>query len=625
MKYNTPFDNIDMKGQQCKKQLKTVKIINKLVKKTYDGGAGALFTQGSNLLKNIDKGNPFQVAQEMIGLLINLKKFLNAAENKNFRNALISLPYVFSVLKKDVTKDKKNGGDKTNDTSVNKVSNENDTDKNTEKPKNTENTEKKCENQEDKTYDGQTLNYEEFKKKYEEIMNQPDEKKWFSMNLFKKEKFKLKELYEKHDINEILIELNKIDMHDLPIEIASTFMFIKSEIDRIINEEEKIQNASKEKITDPAQNIGNLKLLLKGIKLTCPLAKAASFGMKTAIKAELNTNISLDEAELFKPEILCNLLYLLDKINVKKYEKSMPAGKKGIIKKMAFDTIINDFNKGVAVIDECGLFPVDEQTIKNYKQKMAFFGKEIVNNNLQKLLDGHLSNNPFLNAFKNKIGNLPNKNAAGPGGPAGPTGVVINEIFVYVKDFAEILCEYGIDLELLLYNANKTGIQTGVVLEFLFKKIAAQIEEITKEFGYSVEELTGFSVEELIKGIFAKLYSEGLYNCPNRYLLYKNIHLNTINDKQEIKNNPNNKIRQMFNEVFGYGELLGNLGALQSGKLAVPGNMQMNSSLLQGKLQNGMNRPFPNSMKTPIPKGGNKKKTRKNKIQVNNTRKRYKR
>ena len=602
MKYNRPFDNIDMKGQQCKKQLKTIKIINNLVKKKYDGGAGALFTQGSNLLKNIDKGNPIQVAQEMISLLINLKKFLNAAENKNFRNALLSLPYVFSVLKKDETKDKKNGGDATNTTPIQ-------TDTNKEPEKNID--ENKCKNQENKTYDGQTLNYEELKKKYEEIMNQPDEKKWFRVNLFKKDKFKLKGLYEKHDINEILIELNKIDMHDLPIEIASTLIFIKSEIDRIINEEEKIQNVS---TTDPAQNIGNLKLLLKGIKLACPLAKAASFGMKTAIKVKMNTNISLDEADLFKPEILCNLLYLLDKINVKKYEKSMPGGKKGIIKRLIFDTIINDFNKGVTVIDECGLFPVDEETIKNYKQKMALFGKEILNNNLQQLLDGQLSNNPLLNSFKKKIGNLPDKNAAVIGSA---TGAIINEIFVYVKDFAEILCEHGIDLELILYNANKTGIQTGIVLEFLFKKIAAQIEEVTKEFGYSVEELTGFSVEQLIEGIFAKLYSEGLYNCPNRYLLYKNIHLNTINDKQEIINNPNNKIRQMFNEIFGYGELFGNLAAMQSGKLAVPGNMTMNSSLLQGKLQNGLKQPFP--------KGGNKKtKTRKNKIQGNNTRKRYK-
>lgn len=597
MKYNRPLNNIDMKEQQCKKQLKTIKIINKLVKKNkkkYEGGAGALFTQGSNLLKNIDKGNPIQVAQEMIGLLINLKKFLNAAENKNFRNALLSLPYVFSVLKKDETKDKKNGGDATNITPVQ-------TDTNKEPEKSDKNIdEKKCKNQEDKTYDGQTLNYEELKKKYEEIMNQPDEKKWFRVNIFKKEKFKLKELYEKHDINEILVELNKIDMHDLPIEIASTLIFIKSEIDRIIDEEEKIQNASKEKITDPAQNIGNLKLLLKGIKLTCPLAKAVSFGMKTAIKAQLNTNISLDEADLFKPEILCNLLYLLDKINVKKYEKSMPSGKKGTMKKMVFDTIINDFNKGVTVIDECGLFPLDEETIKNYKQKMALFGKEILNNKLQQFSDGQLSNNPLLNAFKQKIGNLPNKNAVGPAGPDGPTGIIINEIFVYVKDFAEILCEYGIDLELILYNANKTGIQTGVVLEFLFKGIAKEIEEIAKVFGYSIEEETGFSVEQLIEGIFAKLYSEGLYNCANRYLLYKNIHLNTINDKQEIKN-PHNKIREMIYEMF-YSSAF---------------NAIQNNTLEYHKMLNG---------KPSFRRGGNKKqKTRKNKNQGNNTRKRYKR
>ena len=182
-----------------KKQKESIKIIDKLVKKNNgkcEGGAGALFTQGKNLLENFDKGNPIQVAQQMISLLINLKNFLNDKENKNFRNALLSLPYVFSVLKKDETNDKKNGGDATNSAPIK-------TDTNKKSEKTDEKTdEKKCKNQENKTYDKQSLNYEELKKKYEEIMNQPDEKKWFSVNLFKKDKFKLEKLYEKNDINE---------------------------------------------------------------------------------------------------------------------------------------------------------------------------------------------------------------------------------------------------------------------------------------------------------------------------------------------------------------------------------------------------------------------------------------
>jgi hypothetical protein len=561
-----------------KKQKESIKIIDKLVKKNNGkckGGAGALFTQGKNLLENFDKGNPIQVAQQMMSLLINFKNFLNDKENKNFRNALLSLPYAFSVLKKDNTDDKKNGGDSTNSTS-------------TENNANKKSDEKKCENQENKTYDKQSLNYEELKKKYEEIMNQPDEKKWFSVNLFKKDKFKLEKLYEKNDINEILIELNKIDMHDLPIEIASTLIFIKTEIDRIIDVEEKKQNEEIKKGNvqhDPEQNIGHLKLIVKGFKTGCPFvkmsAKALSFGMKTAIKSQLNTNISMDEADLFRPEIFCSLLDLLDKINIDKYKKSMPSGKKGLIKKLVFDTIINDFNKGVTVIDECGLFPADKETVENYKKKIAFLGKEILtssgkeslDNNLQQFSNGPLANNALMNnpALMN---NALLSNPALLRNPAlmknalmvnaivrdplfenlrskfGSQGAIIDEIFSYVKDVAEILCDYGIDLEIILYNANRSGINTGIYLEIFFKGIAEEIESVVKGFGFSVEEATGFSVREVVKKIFERIYGDGIYNCSHRYTKYRDIKKHTKTDPLGIQHNPNNQIRKIIHEVF---------------------------------------------------------------------------
>ena len=446
-------------------------------------------------------------------------------------------------------------------------------------------------------------------------MNQPDEKKWFSVNLFKKDKFKLEKLYEKNDINEILIELNKIDMHDLPIEIASTLIFIKTEIDRVIDVEEKKQNEEIKKGNvqrDPEQNIGDLKLIVKGFKTGCPLvkmsAKALSFGMKTAIKSKLNTNISMNEADLFRPEIFCSLLDLLDKINIDKYKKSMPSGKKGLIKRLVFDTIMNDFNKGVTVIDECGVFPVDEETIKNYKKKIAFLGKEILtssgkellDNNLQQLSNGSLDNNAIINhqaLMKNVL--MSNPAFANFKHSFGSQNAIINEIFSYVKDVAEISCDFGIDLEIILHNANRSGINTGIYLEVLFKGIAQEIESLVKGFGFSVEDATGFSVSEVVHKIFERLYQEGIYNCSHRYKTYHDIKKHIKTDPWGVPNNPKNKVRQMVYEMF-YSSAFN--------------SMQKNANEYEN-----LNR------KLSFRSGGNeKKKTRKNKIQGNNTRKRYK-
>jgi hypothetical protein len=227
-------------------------------------------------------------------------------------------------------------------------------------------------------------------------------------------------------------------------------------------------------------------------------------------------------------------------------------------------------------------------------------GNDISSKDMKKKEIGQVFNNGILNSFKQKIENLPKKKHL-------ISSVIINEIFSFLKDIGEILCSYGIDLELIIYNTNKKAMETGIFYEFYLKRLAKDIKETLEGYGINIMHIvsdTGFSFEELINKIVERLYAEGIYKCPIRDTELKNIDID-----RPITENPDrkNELRDILKELFGRKDLFGEI----IGKKTTNGPIGLESNIKKNSIQRI---------------GGNKKsKSHKNKIQGNNTRKRYKR
>jgi hypothetical protein len=610
-----------------KKQKESIKIIDNLLKENNGkckGGAMA------NLIGNVSKNKDLQD-------VLKFYKIISSEENRNLRRAIISIPLIYFSLKLENEEERKieenkNGDEKTenqdNDRrdankkggaetpAIHASADNNESkniDKNIDKSKtpidndiektnknddkkadedNNENTDEKketkevCENYKNNKVKNEkalkipekyidangTIDYKMLRENYRTMIKnppQPKEKKsWFSLDFFKKKKIENDKLFEKGDIKTFLNELNKINMQDLPIELATTLFFIKDEIDGKIDiAEEKQQKGEKTGleglVDEDVPDIKELKMMLKVVRKVCPVASTIS---------RFTPKLPEDEFGILSPEIFCALLKLLDKLDKKKFEATMPSYDEEKLKLIIFKMTMNDLNNGIPVTGKCGFFPAK---IGNITEKAIGPG-----------IKNAAMNHPMLAKFKDRFGSQ---------------HAVIGEIFAYIKDLAEILCDYGIDLELILHNANKSGIETGIILELLFKEIAKEIEDTVKNFGFSVEEATGFSVEKIINDIFKKLYTEGVYNCPNRYAPHQNIYLHKKTDKIETQRNPNNKIRKLFNEMFN-DDIFGSIASGPTGPVGLAGNA---ANPLAGKFPMG---------------GTRKKKSRKPK-----TRKRYKR
>ena len=621
MKYNTPLNIIDAKGQQRKKQKESIKIIDNLLKENNEKCKGGAI---ANIIGNAMQNKDVQD-------VLKFYKIIMSEENKNLRRAIISIPLIYFSLKleheeenkleknKDGEEKNQKGGtekvsgktenktnhkndnkttgkteNKPNDNNENKPNDNNENkkkdDDNNEKNDDKKETKKVCENHNNNKVKDEkalkisekyivngTINYKLLRDDYKNMIKnppQPKEKKsWFNLDMFKKKKIETDKLFEKGDIKTFLNELNKIDIQDLPIELATTLFFIKDEIDGKIDimqeKQEKGEKTGMEGLVDEeVPNIKELKMMLKMFRKVCPIASTIS---------RFAPKIPEDEFGILTPEIFCALLKLLDKLDKKKFESTMPSYDEKKLKLIIFKMTMNDLNNGIPVTGKCGFFPAK---IGDIKEKAI--GPELKNALMNNPV---IANNPMLAKMKFSFG---------------PQGLIIGEIFEYVKDFAEILCDYGIDLELIIYNANKSGIETGIILELLFKEIAKEIEGTTKSFGFSVEDITGFSIEKIINDIFKKLYTEGLYNCPNRYAKHQNIKLHTKADRIETRN-PNNRIRKLFNEMFN-DDIFGSMAAGPTGPVGLAGDI---SNPMAGKFP-GMG-------------GTRKKKSRKPK-----TRKRYK-
>jgi hypothetical protein len=613
-----------------KKQKESIKIINELVKKDHGkckGGAMA------NVIGNFTQNKDMQD-------MLKFYKIITSNENRNLRRAIISIPIIYFSLKLEKEEEKKaeenqkneekkddtkpaaenqNGGAKTAaiDTSVDKDENKpsdkdenKPVDKNENKPadknenkksdaddeEEEENDNKKtknvCENhnnnkiKEEKTLkipgeyidEKGKIDYKKLRENYKKMIKNPpqqDKKGWFNLDFLKKKKIENDKLFEKGDIKTFLNELNKINMQDLPIELVTTLFFIKDEIDGKIDiAQEKQQKGEKIDlkglIDEDVPDIKELKMMLKVVRKICPIAPSLT---------RFVPNFPEDEFGVLKPDIFCALLKLLDKLDKKKFESTMPSYDKEKLKLIIFKLMMNDLNNGITVTSKCGFFPAKMGDIKQ--------------NALGPGIKNALMKHPGLARFKNRFSSQ---------------GAMISEIFSYVKDFGEILCDYGIDLELIIFNANKSGIETGFILEILFTEIVKEIEKEVESFGFSVEDITGFSIGKIINDIFTRLHEEGLYNCRHRHVTQPNIKLHTAKETYDkIGHNKSNKIRKIFNELFN-DDIFGSFGDIPGG---LPGGVTV-----PGVVPGGLTVPG-------VPKiGGTRKKSSR---KPKKTRKRYKR
>lgn len=96
-------------------------------------------------------------------------------------------------------------------------------------------------------------------------------------------------------------------------------------------------------------------------------------------------------------------------------------------------------------------------------------------------------------------------------------GVLFDTIYCYVKDLSEIFCEHGIDLAVMINNANKqmmgSGIYTSILIPAIFKDINLIIEEFELKRSLPFAMPTHEQVAKLLSIILNKLKREGFPYC----------------------------------------------------------------------------------------------------------------
>jgi hypothetical protein len=286
---------------------------------------------------------------------------------------------------------------------------------------------------------------------------------------------------------------------NIPIEMLSTLLFIKSEMSR----------------RDKELN-GDITKQIESVKKLCSSASKLPQGN-----------------DAFSPKIFCNIIQAIDKLDEAAFLKMIPNDDEGKLKRAVYNLIMDDLKKGIVVIDKCGLYPFNAASNKDMIQKA--FEKP----NIGELLKRQGINIPI---------------------PTSPD-MAISMLFTYLKDVGEILCSYGIDFDLIIYNANKTGIETGIFLEFLLKRLGLDLDDFAATLGFDIETLTGFSPKDLINKIFDKLHKDGIYNCPLRRAKQENINLNGPPEDPNRKN----QIREAIKSLMGSSEDM--FGAITGNKI----------------------------------------------------------
>jgi hypothetical protein len=96
-------------------------------------------------------------------------------------------------------------------------------------------------------------------------------------------------------------------------------------------------------------------------------------------------------------------------------------------------------------------------------------------------------------------------------------GVLFDTIYCYIKDLSEIFCEHGIDLAVMINNANKqmmgSGIYTSILIPAIFKDINLIIEEFELKRSLPFAMPTHEQVAKLLSMVLNKLKKEGFPYC----------------------------------------------------------------------------------------------------------------
>ena len=119
-------------------------------------------------------------------------------------------------------------------------------------------------------------------------------------------------------------------------------------------------------------------------------------------------------------------------------------------------------------------------------------------------------------AILNQVQGLASKNMNAAAG-----AMVDEQVYGYVADVSEILCEHGIDIDKLLDVTHKDLTSRGVFVNVLISKIADDIKMILDNIGIGF--LMPIDVTKVAAGIFSTLKTKGTFKCPLRFKAQESI------------------------------------------------------------------------------------------------------
>jgi hypothetical protein len=121
-----------------------------------------------------------------------------------------------------------------------------------------------------------------------------------------------------------------------------------------------------------------------------------------------------------------------------------------------------------------------------------------------------MKSNPAMAGILNQVQGLSSK---GMGSMV--SSMVDQQIYGYIEDVSEILCEHGIDLDKFLDVTHKDFAKRGIFIDVLMAKIVDDIKMILDKIGIGF--LMPIDIKKVAGGIFEQLKTKGSFKCPLRF------------------------------------------------------------------------------------------------------------
>jgi hypothetical protein len=118
--------------------------------------------------------------------------------------------------------------------------------------------------------------------------------------------------------------------------------------------------------------------------------------------------------------------------------------------------------------------------------------------------------NPAMAGILNQVQGLSSK---GMGSMVG--SMIDQQIYGYIEDVSEILCEHGIDLDKFLDVTHTDFAKRGIFIDVLMAKIVDDIKMILDKIGIGF--LMPIDIKKVAGGIFEQLKTKGSFKCPLRF------------------------------------------------------------------------------------------------------------